>query len=253
MGKRKNSTKKERTALLKKLGYTEDDMQRFWDECITVNSKIKMISDSGMNWTDLCVWQIEQLPTLKEKTLQQLAEKEEAQRKDEQEKQRKTEAEKYYQEHFDEIILDKIENHLNLTEDELRTLVFEYEHESTESSDIYKNMRAVETIINLKDRFFCINWSQDIGDWGEHQFYNQPYEVEQLEKVVKTKYWVKVDEAKKIKEAQNKPLDYNTITDEIIDAITEFMFCNYGNCGMKDLDFKELKNIQEYIKCNIRN
>ena len=74
MGKRKSSTKAERTALLKRLGYTEADMQKFWDECIPINSKIKMLSNSGMNWTDLCIWQIEQLPTLKEKTLQQLAE-----------------------------------------------------------------------------------------------------------------------------------------------------------------------------------
>ena len=80
MGKRKNSTKAERTALLKELGYTESDMQRFWEECIPFNHKIRMLANAGLNWTDLCLWQIEQLPTLKEVTLQQLAEKEEAQK-----------------------------------------------------------------------------------------------------------------------------------------------------------------------------
>lgn len=72
MGKRVNTTVKERKALLKELGYTEDEMQRFYDDAAKVNSKIKVLKDTGHKWTDLTVYQMRQLPGLMERTLEQL-------------------------------------------------------------------------------------------------------------------------------------------------------------------------------------
>ena len=252
MGKRKNSTKAERTALLKKLGYTEADMQKFWDESKEVNWKIKMLANSGLNWTDLCIWQIEQLPTLKEKTLEQKAKKEEIEKQLKETRAKEQADKEYYEAHFEEIILDKISKNEDLTKEELKTLVFEYEYERKESPDVYKNIRTVETIVNLKGKFFCIKWNEDLGDWGEHQFNYQPYEVKKVEKVVKVSEWLSIEKAKEFKDKQESTFDYNTITDKCIDAITEFMHCNYVNCGMENIGLDELKKIQDFIKRNIR-
>lgn len=252
MGKRKNSTKAERTALLKKLGYTEADMQKFWDECIPVNSKIKMLSDAGMNWTDLCVWQIEKLPTLKETTLQQLAEKEEAQRKEEQEKQRKIEAEKYYQEHFDEIMVQKIESHEDLTEKEIRTLVFECNEVERCEGENRRWSRTVSSIIELCGRFFKVIWEQGLTENQDDSFYEQPYEVEldSYKKVIEVHNWIKKGSTKP---KRINELKYEVSDDDIysiIDSVTEFMYCNFGDCHMEKITWDELQNVRDCIKEN---
>lgn len=92
MGKREYSTKTQRTDLLNKLGFAEAEMQEFWDECIPVNHKIANLSKAGYNWTNLSLWQIGQLPTLKEKTLK---EKEKQEKKEKKEKEA-AEKKKYY-------------------------------------------------------------------------------------------------------------------------------------------------------------
>lgn len=189
MGKRKNSTKAERTALLKKLGYTESDMQKFWNECKDINHKIKMLSDAGLNWTDLTIHQIEQLPTLKETTLKQLAEKEEREKAEAQAKTSADEAKKYYWEHFEELMLDKINKGEALTEEELRELVFEYEHETTDMGGKLRWTQPKRTIVKLDDRYFRINWQEALTEMQKNEFDSQPVEVEQYEKVIVVKEW----------------------------------------------------------------
>lgn len=196
MGKRKNSTKDERAALLKKLGYTEADMQGFWDECKEVNHKIKLLSNAGLNWTDLTVHQIEQLPTLKETTLKQLKEKEEREKAEAQAKMSAAEAEEYYWNHFEEIMLAKIDKGEALTEDELRELVFEYEHKdiSDASEDsVLRWTRIKKTIIKLDNRYFRIIWQKALTEMQENVFDHQPVEVEEYEKVIVVKEWREVE------------------------------------------------------------
>lgn len=253
MGKRKNSTKAERTALLKKLGYTEADMQKFWDECIPVNSKIRMFSNSGLNWTDLCIWQIEQLPTLKEKTLQQLAEKEEAQRKEEQEKQIRKDAEKYYQEHFDEIMVQKIENHEDLTEGEIKALVFECNEVERCEGENRRWSRTVSSIIELCGRFFKVVWEQGLTENQDDQFFEQPYEVEldAYKKVIEMHNWIKKGSPKP---KRVNELKYDVSDDDIyniIDKVTEFMYCNFGDCHMEKITWDELQKVRDCIKENV--
>ena len=193
MGKRVNTTVKERKALLKELGYTEEDMQRFYDEAAEVNSKIQMLVKAGINWTQLTQYQMRQLPGLKERTLEQLAEQKKQEEAEHEAKKQKQSEKEYYNEHFEEIMLDKIEKGEKLTEKELNTLVSEYEHARKESSQVYKNMRDVETIVKLGDKYFCINWTEDLGDWGEHMFSKQPYEVKLVERVIKVEEWRRVE------------------------------------------------------------
>lgn len=194
MGKRKNSTKAERTALLKKLGYTEADMQNFWDECKDINHKIKLLDNAGLNWTDLTVHQIEQLPTLKETTLKQLAEKEEREKAEAQAKMSADEAERYYWEHFEEVMLGKIDKGETLTVEELRELVFEYEHETTNVGDKLRWTQPKRTIVKLDDRYFRINWREALTEMQENEFDNQPVEVEQYEKVIVVKDWREIEQ-----------------------------------------------------------
>lgn len=253
MGKRKNSTKKERTELLKRLGYTEADMQRFWDECIPINRKIKMLSNSGMNWTDLCVWQIEQLPTLKEKTLQQLAEKEDALRKEEQEKQRKIETEKYYQEHFAEIMVHKIDNNEALTKDELKTLVCENYNVARMIGDSRRWTRAVSSVIELCGRYFEIDWEQGLTESQENEFLEQPYEVElrTSEKIMEVHEWVRKGTPKVVEANNVKSKISDSDIESIIDSVTEYMYCNFGDCHMqKDITWEQLIEVRQTIKDN---
>lgn len=252
MGKRKNSTKAERTTLLKKLGYTEDDMQKFWDECIPVNSKVKMLSNSGLNWTDLCIWQIEQLPTLKETTLKQLAEKEEAQKRAEQDKLEKEKAKKHYREHFDEIMVQKIDNGESLTEEELKTLVFRCNEVERHEGENRRWSRTVESIIELCGRYFKVIWEQGLTESQENGFYEQPYEVEldAYKKVIEVHNWIKKggSKPKRVNEFKAEISDDDIYN--IIDKVTEFMYCNYGDCHMKEMTWDELQEVRDCIKEN---
>ena len=248
MGKRVNSTKKERTELLKKLGYTESDMQKFWDECIPVNSKIRMLSEAGLNWTDLCVWQIEQLPTLKETTLEQLRLKEEADNKAKQEKIKKEKAEKYYNEHFEELMLEKMDKNEELTEKELRRLVFEGNEVERSYGENRRWSRTVHSYICINNRYFEIIWEQGLTEEQEDSFDTQPFEVHmcEYEKVTTVREWRKgagVSQHKKL----NIPVSDDVIY-EVIDKVTEFMYCNFGDCHMEKITWNELEEVRNCIK-----
>lgn len=250
MGKRKNSTKAERKALLKTLGYTEEDMQKFWNECKEINSKIKLLAKSGLNWTDLCLHQIEQLPTLREKTLQQLAEMEETQKKEEEENLEKSKAERFYQENFDELMVQKIDNGIKLTEKELETLVFDcYEVERFEGEN-RRWSRTVNSIVELCGRFFKVIWEQGLTESQDNNFYEQPYEVEldSYKKVVEVHNWIKKGSSKpkRINEFKSEISDDDIF--KIIDKVTEFMYCNYGDCHMEKITWNELEKVRECIK-----
>ena len=250
MGKRKNSTKKERTDLLKRLGYTEDDMQKFWDECKEVNSKIKLLANSGLNWTDLCVWQIEQLPTLKETTLQKLAEIEENKKKEEEAKLKREEDKKYYLEHFDELMVKKIDNGEELTENELKSLVFDCNEVECSYGENRRWSRTVTTIVNLCDRYFAVQWEQGLTESQENGFYDQPYEVEldSYKRVVEVCNWVRKGDLKPrmVNELKHEVSDDDIYS--IIDSVTEFMYCNFGDCHINKITWEELEDTRECIK-----
>lgn len=252
MGKRKNSTKAERTALLKELGYTESDMQRFWEECIPFNHKIRMLANAGLDWTDLCLWQIEQLPTLKEVTLQQLAEKEEAQKRQEELKKQQEEYKKYYREHFDEIMVQSIDNGQELTEDELKALVWKCHSVARIEGENRRWSRTVRSIIELCGRYFEVDWEQGLTENQDNQFFDQPFEVEldTYEKVVSVQNWIKKGSPKPKREGTVKKKVADEDINTIIDTVTEYMYCNFGDCHMQKIDWKQLEEIRQEIKDN---
>lgn len=258
MGKRKNSTKAERTALLKILGYTEADMQRFWDECIPINSKIKTLSNSGMNWTDLCPWQIRQLPTLKETTLKQLEEAEKAKELEKETKRKEKEKKEYYIEHFAEIMVHKIDNNEPLTEDELKALVCENYNVSRSQGEVARMIgdsgrwtKTVSSVIELCGRYFEIDWEQGLTESQENEFLEQPYEVElrTSEKIMEVYEWVKKGTPRTVEKDSVRSKIADSDIESIIDSVTEYMYCNFGECHMqKDITWEQLLDIRQTIK-----
>lgn len=185
MGKRKNSTVKERKQILKELGLTADDMVRFWNECVGLNPIITNLNNSGLTWEDLTGHQIRQLPTLKEVTSKHLKEVEE---KEEARKKAAEEAEaykQYYREHLDEILLKKIDDREELTEEELSLLVHCHEVYSNYGSN-ERWTRPVSTIVEIGDRKFCIHWMEALTECQEDEFMEQPFEVVEREREIVT-------------------------------------------------------------------
>lgn len=185
--------KKDIKPLLKELGYTWEQMQSFWDECKDINWKVKMISDSGKNWNDLNLFQIRTLPTLKETTLKQQREKEEMEKQKVMEEQKKINDEKYYWEHFDELMVEKIDRKEDLTEKELKALVFECDEVDRTYEENRRWTRGVQSVVNLCGRYFLVNWDEGLTECQDNEFYDQPYEVEKktYEKTVTVTEWVK--------------------------------------------------------------
>lgn len=252
MGKRVNTTKKEREALLKELGYTEADMQGFWDENVGVNRVITMLNDSGKTWKDLCVHQMRGLPTLKEVTLSKLKEKEQKEKEKAELEEKIRQDKEYYNNHFEEIMANKIDAGEELTEKELDRLTYGNYVVDEIEGDNGRWSRSVKTIVNLCGKHYAINWEQGLTECQENSFMNQPYEVElqAYKKLVDVKEWYKKGEPAPLK--PNEYISQNDNAESIIDKVTEFMYCNYGDCCMKEnMTVQELENIRKIIKDNL--
>ena len=169
-------------------------MQSFWDELIPLNSKIRMWYNMGFNWdeTNLCI--IAKLPTEKERTLAKIKEKEEQEKAKALEEQKKKEEKENYVNNFEEIIVNKIDNKENLTEDELSDIVNCYEV-STEYGENRRWSRTVTTIVSLKGRYFKVVWDEGLTESQEDSFYTQPYEVEKhtYEKTIIVTEWKRIE------------------------------------------------------------
>lgn len=193
MAKRKYTTVAERKAILKELGVTAADMERFWNENMEINFKIRMLANNGHDWTDLTSWQMKELPNLKEKTLVQLAAKELAEKEKEKAKKEIADKKAYYEEHFEELMIEKIENHAKLTEEEISRLVFEYEISKT----VGENRRWSHTntsIVSLLNRYFSIVWEEGLTENQDNSYDEQPIEVKkhEYEKTIIVTEWLPI-------------------------------------------------------------
>ncbi len=183
--------KKDIKPWLKEHGYTWEDMDRFWEECCEINWKCKTIKRSGKSWNDMTMYQIQQIPMLKETTLQQIREKEEEERLKAEEEQKKKDDEQYYWEHFEEIMVQKIDNGESLTEEELGEFK-DFEIQNTKG-DNRRWSRTVSSICELCGRFFNLIWEEGLTEYQENEFYDQPFEVEKrtYEKKITVAEWVR--------------------------------------------------------------
>jgi hypothetical protein len=99
----------------------------------------------------------------------------------------------YYEEHYEEIILNKIDSGEKLNESELSSLVWEFEEIEREYGDNRRWSRSVTSIIKINNRYFCIEWENGLTENQPNEFYDQPYEVEKktYEKTIVVTEWIR--------------------------------------------------------------
>lgn len=175
--------KKDIMPLLKELGYTWEDMQNFWDELKETNITVKRLSNSGINWNDMNISVIRNLPTQKQRDMEAAEQKrkdeEEARAREEQERKEK----EYYEKHFEEIMVKKIDAEEKLSENEMCRLISDYEI----YRDVGENrrwLRSVRSIVKLCGRTFEIDWEEGLTECQENEYYEQPYEVFNNKKII---------------------------------------------------------------------
>jgi hypothetical protein len=191
---RKTATK-EQKQWMKENGYTEKQMDAFWLDNIDTNWIIRNLNNNGMTWKDMNMSCVMNLPTQKERDLEAIKKKEEEERqKMEAEAKAKVEKE-YYEEHFEEIMVEKILNGEKLTEREIQELVLDYEVDR-EEGDNRRWTRSVTSIVQLCDKYFSIDWEQGLTECQENEYYNQPYEVVKhtYEKTITVTEWVTAED-----------------------------------------------------------
>lgn len=185
--------KKEIKPWLAENGYTWEDMDKFWKDACEVNYKCQLLKKVGKSWNDMNMFAIQQLPSLKEETLKRIQQNEEEERMKAEEEQKKKDAEKYYWDHFDEIMVKKIDDGESLTEKELKCAVFETNEIDREYGENRRWSRGVSSIVEMCGRYFCIVWDEGLTECQENEFYDQPYEVEKCtyEKTITVTEWKK--------------------------------------------------------------
>lgn len=184
------ATKKDIKELLNKMGITESEMDAYWNDLADVNWKVKAINKCGKSWRDLGLSVIAEIPTQKQRDIEaKIREQKEAEKKAEAERKLKEER-AYYEKHFEEIMLQKIDSKENLTEDELKRLALEYDIEREEGEN-RRWTRTVSSYVELGGRYFCIDWENGLTESQPNEFPNQPVEVKKhsYEKTITVNEW----------------------------------------------------------------
>lgn len=76
----------------------------------------------------------------------------------------------YYENHYEEIILNKIDSGEKLNKSELSNLVWDFEEVDCEYGDNRRWSRSVTSIVKINDRFFCIKWENGLTENQENEF-----------------------------------------------------------------------------------
>ena len=190
---RKTPTKEQKT-WMKEAGYTEAQMDTFWNDNVDTNPIVRNLNSHGMSWRDMNLVCVKQLPTQKERDLKAIAEKEAKERADKEAEEARLREEKYYNEHFDELMVNKILTHEDLTDRELSELVYGYAVE-TDYGENRRWTRTNTTVVKLLGRYFSVDWEEGLTEYQEDEFYNQPIEVEKktYEKTITVTEWIPVE------------------------------------------------------------
>lgn len=189
------ANKNEINTWLKENNYTWEDMDKIWEECCKINTKCKLMKESGKNWSDLNIFLIKGLPDVSDLARKRLE-------KENLEKKKKEELEyqkRYYEEHFEDIIVNKIMSGEKLTETELQRIVSDYSYDTIPGSK-HRWTQTVRTICIIKDRYFSVDWEEALTENQCNSFMNQPYEVYPRErmKVIKTTHYFTDASVKKL-------------------------------------------------------
>jgi len=188
------ATKKEIKDLLKSMNLTENDMDNFWNDLALTNSTVKAVNRCGKTWRNMNAIVIATIPIQKQKDIDNANAKKIEEDKKLAKELEEQDKEKYYKDHFEEIMIKKIESKENLTEEELKTLVWEYEDESErDEGDCNRWTQSMTSYIKLLDRYFSLNWERGLTEYQENGFYDQPHEVikHEYEKTMMVTEWIR--------------------------------------------------------------
>lgn len=174
------ATKKEINAYLKESGYTAKDMENFYNELIPINWKVRTLSTNGKKWNDLPIYLIRELPTQKEHDLKAIKEKELKEEQERISEQKAKEDVEYYANHFEQTMADKIARKEDLTEEELKTLVWEYQVDIQEK-DSGRWTKHMRSIVELCGDLYSINFEQGLTEYQENEYPYQPVKVKKVE------------------------------------------------------------------------
>lgn len=141
---------------------------------------------------------------------------------------------------WEEEIIDKINNGISLSEDELKELVDGYSVQ-TDYGENRRWVRSVDDIIKLEDRngnkyFYSISWEEGLTEMQENEFFDQPERVYPYEKVTVNKQELFTNDKLIADDFNNNSIDLN-----FVKGVLE------NNSISLDLDTGELKTENNVI------
>lgn len=84
---------------------------------------------------------------------------------------------------YDEVIT-KLINGDKLNESEIKTLLWKSHQVDELEGDCGRWTQRITTIVNINDELWAVDWDHGLTEHQESEYYNQPYRVQRVEKVV---------------------------------------------------------------------
>lgn len=254
-------TKAKLNKWLKDNNLTRKEMQEIWDKLLEIeHGTIVLLNKAGISWEQLESYQLEQLPTEYERTIKDRELRAKAEQERLMEEEKKKNCAHYYEEHFEEIMIEKIEKKEELTECELERLL-EYELEDErEYEEKRRWSQFVTSIIRLKDRYYSILWDMALTENGVNTFSYQPTEIYPTTKFIVKEINTFTTKKAKIEKTNEKSNEIISKYDgikltkkkeekleiELVDLLHKEYGCTMGACTIAFNKAKEVCDIGDY-------
>lgn len=85
-----------------------------------------------------------------------------------------------------ETIIKKLKNNEELSENEIKELVWEGRFVDEVEGDDHRWQKEIQTIVDIDGQLYAIDWMRGLTECQENEFLEQPYKVERVEEVVTT-------------------------------------------------------------------
>ena len=187
------NTKSKIKEFLNKYNQTDDGMKAIWDELAKISEPADCIYKSvEQNWQKIPLHLLEESLTAKEKILAKREEEERKKIEQQTNQQIKEQSTRYYEEHFQEIILKKIENKEWLTAEDVELLINNDDfYIETVVIDKYDWTELVNTIIKLGDKYYRVYWQRALTE-NQENFFEHQLAIEVEKRAIETYTWVEI-------------------------------------------------------------
>lgn len=187
------NTKSKLKEFLNKHNLTDDGMKAIWEELAKISEVANCIYKSvEQNWQKIPLHLLEESLTAKEKILAKREEEERKKIEQQTNQQIKEQSTRYYEEHFQEIILKKIENKEWLTAEDVELLINEDNfYIETVVIDKYDWTELVNTIIKLGGKYYSVYWQRALTE-NQENFFESQLALEVEKRAIETYSWVEI-------------------------------------------------------------